>query len=201
MAMDPTTMQANDEPVGTVDGLRVITDPEESARLAEEAAEANERFRRWARTGSRLSADEFDGLVARTADDVWRHIDCVKCARCCRMLWICLNRDDIARLASHLGMRTAAFEARYVGVSDGERGMDSPCAFLNGVACVVYADRPRACRGFPFLHTPGVRRRMADLVSNATLCPIIYNTLELLKRRLGWEDDVVPSPREDAAGV
>lgn len=55
-------MQADGEPVGTGDGLPVITDPEESARLAEQASDANERLRRWARTGSHVPTAGFEAV-------------------------------------------------------------------------------------------------------------------------------------------
>jgi uncharacterized protein len=180
-------MHDNREPNGAMPDMPVVTDPDAVTRLAQERGDENIRFRLWVKTECRLPTSDLEALVASTADAVWRHIDCIRCSRCCQELWIPLNREDISRLAARLGMRASEFENQYVGVSDGERGMDGPCSFLQEGVCTVYPDRPKACRSYPFLHVPGFRHRMLSLLAGAEMCPVIYNTLEALKLRLGWK--------------
>jgi Fe-S-cluster containining protein len=63
--------------------------------------------------------------------------------------------DDVAAIAAHLGMREAAFAARYVQ-PDGERlkeGLGHRCVFLADgaeAACTIYSVRPAKCREWPF---------------------------------------------------
>ncbi|MBM3493832.1 MAG: YkgJ family cysteine cluster protein [Armatimonadetes bacterium] len=164
----------------------VITDLAVIARRARDLTDQNLRFRSWVKHECELSNEEFDALVAATADEVWREIDCTRCAMCCTMPSIAVNREDTALLAKRLGLRRADFERKYISIYEGEAGITGPCPFLESNRCTVYADRPKTCRSFPYLHTPGFRSRMLSLVGDSYFCPVVFNTLEALKRRLPW---------------
>ncbi|HPU00122.1 MAG TPA: YkgJ family cysteine cluster protein [Armatimonadota bacterium] len=166
---------------------RVITDPATVEQRARDAARENVSFRAWLKFRCETSDPEVDALVRETTDQVWRHIDCIACAQCCRCLSITLDDRDIARLARRLHLSIKQFTRRYVeGTGDQRAFNQRPCPFLQSGACSVYSDRPQACRDFPYLHDPGFRHRMLGLLEFSLLCPVIYNTLELLKRRLPW---------------
>ena len=62
------------------------------------------------------------------------------------------------------------------------------CVFLDGNLCVVYAARPRACREFPYLVSDqrSLGGRMSSVCKHASICPIIYNTLEAYKHAVGY---------------
>jgi Fe-S-cluster containining protein len=79
------------------------------------------------------------------------------CGRCCTRHgeydYVYLQRADVARLAAHLEMTTAAFRARYTVKDEGHTvlRMDGPaCPFLEGTRCSVYQARPAQCGTFPF---------------------------------------------------
>lgn len=168
-------------------GHVIETDMERCVRRAIQLAEQTARFRQWVLTRCTMPDGELDDVVRDTADQVWRHFDCVTCGRCCRLDTVSVDDADVARLARRFAVGPKRFSERYVHVVDGERGLRAaPCPFLRSGLCSVYDDRPRACREFPFLHTPGFRGRVLVLMEFSTLCPIIYNTLEALKRRLEW---------------
>jgi len=164
-----------------------VTDPAGVERRGREMAAESVRFRAWLKFRSGLPDAEIDALVRETTDQVWAHIDCLECGACCRALSIVLDDRDIARLAKRLGISVGAFARQYVRRAGGEASFAAqPCPFLDGNACTVYEDRPRACRDFPYLHDAGFRERMLGLIEYALLCPVILNTLEALKRRLPW---------------
>jgi hypothetical protein len=143
----------------------------------------------WTRE-QRPTAD-LDALVDALTVEVEAHIDCTACANCCRSLTVGLTPDDVSPLADALGLPPAAVSERYVdrkrGARHGEWGVfrESPCAFLNGMVCTHYAQRPQSCRAYPAL-TPDFRWLIDTILRGKGQCPIIYNVIERLKQRLGW---------------
>jgi Fe-S-cluster containining protein len=83
-------------------------------------------------------------------------LDCMKCpALCCRMAgYVRVSREDIRRLAKHLGLAAAEFEKRHIvevtrkGEKRIKQGFKS-CQFLTeDRLCGVYEARPHDCRGY-----------------------------------------------------
>ena len=83
-------------------------------------------------------------------------LDCLKCpSLCCRMAgYVHVSREDIRRLARHLGMTVPAFEAKHIleVTRKGEKRIKSgykTCQFLTSDRlCGVYDARPHDCRGY-----------------------------------------------------
>jgi Fe-S-cluster containining protein len=79
-------------------------------------------------------------------------LDCLKCpALCCRMAgYVRVSRDDIRRLAKHLGLSVSDFEKRHI-VEEGFK----TCQFLDDShMCRVYDARPHDCRGYVCWNQP-----------------------------------------------
>jgi uncharacterized protein len=168
-------------------GHAIVSDPTSTERRAVELAQQNVRFRVWIKGFDDLDDTDLDSLVRATADEVWEHIDCQSCGRCCRLDEITVDQKDIARLARRLKMTGVEFTRRYIRSTQGEMGMKAaPCPFFGASKCTVYEHRPQTCRDFPFLHSSGFRYRLLVLIEFSPLCPVIFNTLEVLKRRMGW---------------
>jgi Fe-S-cluster containining protein len=89
-------------------------------------------------------------------------LDCLKCpALCCRMAgYVRVSRDDIRRLAKHLGITAAEFEKRHVVevTKKGEKRIKEgfkTCQFLDeNHMCGVYEARPHDCRGYVCWNQP-----------------------------------------------
>lgn len=83
-------------------------------------------------------------------------LDCVACPSfCCRMAgYVEVSRADIRRLAKHLQMTVAAFEAKHIveKTRKGEKLIKTAwdmCQFLGpDRMCTVYEGRPTDCRGY-----------------------------------------------------
>lgn len=167
---------------------RLVTDLREIARLAEQKDEENWAFRYWVKNHVHRSDRELDSLVREINMEVSAHIDCDKCRNCCAQFSPELGEADVKRMAAKLGITTEDFEDRYVELSEfGERvAIGPPCPFLVGLRCIMEEARPVECRYFPFLKKSGFRSRLMGVVGRAGVCPIVYNVLEELKRRLGY---------------
>ena len=77
------------------------------------------------------------------------------CTKCCEQQgFVYLNEGDIARLADHLKLTVADFEAQYVYRTTNMRRLRVPrhaqCSFLDGGGCSVHAAKPTQCRTFPY---------------------------------------------------
>jgi Fe-S-cluster containining protein len=83
---------------------------------------------------------------------------CTGCGDCCTgapgAVWV--DDDDVARLAAHLGLERAEFEARHLRRLAGDRSLlerfDGDCEFWSRESrgCTVYEARPTQCRTYPF---------------------------------------------------
>lgn len=170
----------------------MVTDLAEVRRLGEAKAAENLEFRRYL-SAHHHHIEPFQIL----AEEIRRQIDCTGCANCCRSLAVTAGEADIERIADSLGMTPEAVAQQYT-VPDPEApaqrllksGKDG-CIFLDGSLCTVYQARPRTCREFPHL-SPGTHSlggRVSSICRRAAVCPIVYNTLEQYKHRVGYHSD------------
>ncbi|TVR43834.1 MAG: YkgJ family cysteine cluster protein [Planctomycetota bacterium] len=103
--------------------------------------------------------------------------DCTRCGNCCGgapgYCWV--SDEEIAALATRLGLNEAAFRRRYTrevpgrGTSLSEKANYDCVFFAAGKGCTVYEDRPRQCRTWPFWQSNIARRD--DWALAAEGCP------------------------------
>jgi uncharacterized protein len=167
----------------------LLTDLAEVRRLAHELWEENCDFRDFVNHALGWSDKKLNALVNEVAGEMAAAIDCRTCGACCRELDVAVTAADCRRLARWLGLSPARFEDRFTKIGDeGDREFASrPCSFLSGTTCSVYQYRPVVCRSYPYLDQ-GFRKRGLTAISNAETCPIVFNTIEELKRRIPWRD-------------
>jgi len=165
----------------------VIKNPELVARLAEAMDAENWQFRSFMMCYCRISSARLNTLAARLGNDAAAQMECLDCGACCRETIIPLDDEDIAALAQATGLSTAAFRERYVRTTEGhEQAIDGhPCPFQEGTRCTVYEVRPKVCRGYPYIGGD-IRSRTIGILERAQPCPIVFEMVEQLKRRLGF---------------
>jgi uncharacterized protein len=166
----------------------MLTDLVQIQMLGEKKRGENELFRRFLKTHHHS-----DLILRRIAESVEDQIDCTQCAACCKVATVVLAERDIERLARHLRTSRARFLADYTTVSDEEgrilrRTEETGCVFLDGRECTVYDARPDICQRFPHLvrGSGSIASRMWQFVDRACYCPIVYNSLEAFKEKLGF---------------
>jgi len=158
-------------------------DPKEVEKLARDREAANWRFRAFLKQAE-IPSSRIDTAVHALAQEIAKEIDCTSCAACCKEVSPHFGPTDIKRLASHMGLQPSEFIAMYLR-KDSEEGLllkSTPCPFLKDNKCSVYECRPRDCRSFPHLHKRDFVFRLSQAVSNCSLCPIVFNVYEELKR-------------------
>jgi hypothetical protein len=123
--------------------------------------------------------------LAEAADKaVWKEVDCLTCANCCKTMSPTYTPADVKRIAAHLKITPEAFREKYLYKDRNKDWLNTrqPCQFLNlkNNKCSIYSIRPDDCSGFPH-HT---KRKMTDYVhvykQNLEYCPATYRWVEKL---------------------
>lgn len=156
---------------------------------AEGARDRAFRFFLWLKT---LHPRRVDRLAKGATRRVFRAVDCVACARCCRTLKPDFRPKDIQAAGAYLGLSAADFTEKYL--EKNEQGNwqtnELPCPFLAETGhCGIYPARPADCRDYPHTDRPGFTRRSWSHAENAATCPAVFAILERMMERLGWREE------------
>lgn len=161
-----------------------VTDLTFIAEASEKNEAANEKLKSML---LRLENTYVDELMFSLNNEISPQIDCTQCGNCCRSLMINVEKEDALRLAAHLGLPVESFKNKYIErSSEGTLSVMNtiPCSFLHNNKCTVYEARPNECREFPGLHRPNFTGRLFATFMHYGRCPIIYNVIEELKKKL-----------------
>ncbi|MBN7812053.1 YkgJ family cysteine cluster protein [Algoriphagus sp. H41] len=119
---------------------------------------------------------DLDARFHSLHEEVFEEMDCLNCANCCKTTSPIFIQTDIDRLAKTFRMRSSEFIDEYLfRDAEGDYVLRSaPCPFLGADnKCLVYEDRPKACREYP--HTD--RKNMLGILDlslrNTLVCPAV----------------------------
>jgi uncharacterized protein len=128
---------------------------------------------------------DLDDFVHDLHVEAFSEFNCLDCANCCKTIGPRLIDKDIDRLAGHLKIKPSEFMEQYILTDeDGDFVFrEHPCPFLlPDNYCMVYENRPKACREYP--HTD--RKRFYQILTlshkNCETCPVVFEIFEELKR-------------------
>lgn len=129
---------------------------------------------------------KLDDFVHGLHREAFSSFSCLACANCCKTIGPRLTDKDIERLAKHLKIKTGDFMAQHVLTDeDGDFIFNAhPCPFLlPDNYCLVYQNRPKACREYP--HTD--RKRFYQILplshKNCETCPVVFDIFEEMKKQ------------------
>ncbi len=126
-----------------------------------------------------------DKLAAATEKEVWKEMDCLTCANCCKTMSPTFTKTDIKRISAHFKQTPEEFTTKWLRKDKiGDMlNKTEPCQFLNlnDNKCSIYEIRPADCSGFPHL----AKKRMIDYVhvhkQNIEYCPATYKLVEKMQ--------------------
>ncbi len=158
-----------------------VTDLKEIEILANRDEDANQKFTTFLKTQD--DPKKIDTLVKFISQNVAGGIDCKKCANCCKSLTVAVNHPDMEKLADTKALPMDEFKSQFMNRDlQGQMVFKRrPCPFLKSNLCSVYENRPSTCRTYPHLENGNFIPRLGNVLSNLKVCPIAYNTFELLK--------------------
>nr|WP_184747784.1 YkgJ family cysteine cluster protein [Spirochaeta isovalerica] len=135
----------------------------------------------------KIKTAELDNLFLERHIRYSSEIDCLDCANCCRGTGPLIKERDIKRLSKSLSMKPGEFTDTYLQV-DEEGDMifrEMPCPFIAGNNyCIVYEDRPTACREYPHTDRQKIAKYLGPTLKNYSICPIVYLVIEDLKKTI-----------------
>jgi len=129
-------------------------------------------------------------LLAEQADkEVWREMDCLACANCCKVMTPTYKAKDIKRIASYLEMTVTDFKKKWLKKERGTGdwiNKTTPCQFLDLKTnmCNVYEVRPEDCAGFPHLPKKKMTAYIHIHKQNIDLCPATFKMVEKMMYKL-----------------
>ncbi len=127
-----------------------------------------------------------DQLAEKIDKEVWKEVNCLSCANCCKVMTPTFTVQDFKRISSHLGQTPKEFKDQWL-VKDKNQDWTNkinPCLFLDLKTnmCKIYEIRPTDCSGFPHL----AKKKMVDYIhvhkQNIEYCPATYAMVEKLEK-------------------
>jgi len=146
-------------------------------------------FRRFLSRLEKNPPKKLDEITVLAEKEIWREIDCLTCANCCKTMTPTYTLKDIKRISAHLGMKQQDFKDKwlYKERSTGDwLNRSTPCQFLNLETnmCNIYEVRPDDCAGFPHLPKKKMVEYMHVHKQNLEFCPATYRMVEKMMEKL-----------------
>ena len=127
-----------------------------------------------------------DILADKINTEVWKQVDCLSCANCCKTMTPTFTEKDVKRIAAHFEIKPQEFKARWLVYEKKDKdwvNKKQPCQFLDlsSNMCSIYEVRPLDCAGFPHLN----KKKMVDYIhvhkQNIIYCPATYKMVEKMQ--------------------
>jgi Fe-S-cluster containining protein len=133
---------------------------------------------------SKLDRKKLDEYAEDAHEAAFKSYDCLECANCCKSTGPLFTKADIDRLSRVFRMNSASFISCYLRLDeDGDYILkQTPCPFLQeNNKCLVYDQRPKACREFPHTNRKNFYQIRALTLNNTLMCPIAFRVVEQIK--------------------
>lgn len=113
---------------------------------------------------------------------VWKEVDCLECANCCKKMTPTFSKTDVKRISAHFDQTPEEFTKKWLE-KDSNKDMvnkKQPCQFLNlkDNKCSIYAIRPSDCSGFPHLSKQRWSQYANMHKQNIDYCPASFRMVE-----------------------
>lgn len=129
--------------------------------------------------------NDLDEKTHQLHDNVFKKIDCLSCANCCKTTGPLFTQRDIKVISKHLKLSEHQFIQKYLRIDEDNDYVlqQLPCVFLGADNyCGIYDYRPQACREFPHTNQRKIHTILKETLNNAEVCPAVFEIVERLKK-------------------
>ncbi len=145
-------------------------------------------FRRFLNKMEKAPIKGIDKLTAVLDEEVWKEVDCLSCANCCKKMTPTFTPKDLKRVSAHFGQTIEEFKTQWLEkVRNGDWvNTTQPCQFLNlkDNKCSIYSVRPEDCAGFPHLKKKKFVEYAHVHKQNIDYCPATFKMVEKMIGRV-----------------
>lgn len=149
---------------------------EDLKQLLDKAKAQSKENQAFLKRAPKLLKKELDAKFEEEHNSVFKQIDCLTCANCCKTTSPIFKDQDIKRLSKLFKLKQGEFERMYLRIDEDNDYVlkSSPCPFLNDDnTCFVYDVRPQACREYPHTNRKKMQQILNLTQSNTLVCPAV----------------------------
>jgi uncharacterized protein len=135
----------------------------------------------------KIKASDADELFSDAHEEVFKRIDCLQCANCCKTISPIFTTKDIERISKFKSMSFAQFVESYLRIDEDQDYVlkGSPCVFLESDnKCSIYEQRPKACREYPHTDSVKIQKLLVLTQKNISVCPAVFEIVENVGKSL-----------------
>ncbi|MBC7555631.1 MAG: YkgJ family cysteine cluster protein [Chryseobacterium sp.] len=128
-----------------------------------------------------------DYIAEETHEEVFKEIDCLSCANCCKTTGPLFTEKDIERVSKYLRLKPKDFEAKFLQMDEDQDKVlqNLPCWFLGeDNKCSIYEIRPKACREYPHTDRKKIYQINNLMLKNTLICPAAFVWVEKMQQRI-----------------
>ena len=118
---------------------------------------------------------------------VFKELDCLECANCCKTTSPIFLQEDIGRISSYLKIKVGHFILKYLEMDeDGDFVLQkAPCVFLaEDNKCKIYDVRPKACSEYPHTNRKNMIEILDITLENTVVCPAVNEIVKRMRSKL-----------------
>ena len=145
-------------------------------------------FKRFLNRVDKNPPKNIDELTPKLEKEVWKEVDCLSCANCCKSMSPTFTATDIKRIAAHFSITPKEFKEKWLEYDAKDNdwvNVSQPCQFLNLSTnmCAIYEVRPADCAGFPHLKKKKFVEYLHVHKQNISYCPATFKMVEKMMER------------------
>lgn len=166
---------------------------EDLKQLLDKAQAQSKENEAFLKRAPKLLKKDLDSKFEAEHDTVFKGIDCLECANCCKTTSPIFKDQDIKRIAKLFKMKQGAFESQYLRIDEDNDHVlkSSPCPFLNeDNTCFVYDVRPQACREYPHTNRKNMHQILKLTQKNTLVCPAVSKIVLTLRTKYTHEGKI-----------
>ena len=160
---------------------------EELEMLANKKEKENYRFRSYLKTHA--DEEKLDQQFKRLHEKYFKIYDCKKCRNCCKKLGISIDEYELDNICNYLNFNKEKFiKENLIQNYNNFSFKGCKCRFLDeNNNCKISKCLPITCKEYPYTNKEERLFSLYSIVSNASICPVVYEILEELKKEYNFK--------------